>query len=318
MEPVEQPFSHLDEALGEIELQERPSGPDLYTARLKARTASSPYHAKRELYPLRHDGTEHEVSGKAYILLPDITLTVGLFPTPPPSGAIGTVTDSAWQGMRHHDIASVRGLYYEEDRALAIWEVDTARHEVAPVSDMKSERRASGTISRRASMSVPTRTSVLGNEGVWSCGQTPKEPLSRRAKPGKGKAGRMNASEPPMRLRNFPVAGTVANDDGNIGPDPKIGGIFAGHAQCRACRGRQGPGVKEASSPAASHRCGTWKPQWSLPTTTLGSRPTVRAAQSSSGTGRSKKRRPAAERHREVITGWIGHCPPERGLTWTW
>jgi hypothetical protein len=35
------------------------------------------------------------------------------------------VTDSAWQGMRHHDIANVRGLYYEEDRSLAIWEVDT-------------------------------------------------------------------------------------------------------------------------------------------------------------------------------------------------
>ncbi len=125
MEPVEKPFWHLDEELGEIELQEHPSGPDLYTARLKARTMSFPYHAKRELYPLRHDGTEHEVAGKAYILLPDITLTVGLFPTPPPSGAIGTVTDSAWQGMRHHDIASVRGLYYEEDRSLAIWEVDT-------------------------------------------------------------------------------------------------------------------------------------------------------------------------------------------------
>jgi len=103
MEPGEQPFWHLDEALGEIELQERPSGPDLYAVRLKARTASFPFHAKRELYPLQHDGTEHEVSGKAYILVPDITLTVGLFPTPPPSGAIGTVTDSAWQGMRHHD-----------------------------------------------------------------------------------------------------------------------------------------------------------------------------------------------------------------------
>jgi len=125
MEPREEPLWHLDEELGEIELQERPSGPDLYAVRLKARTASSPYHAKRALYPLQHDGTEHEVSGKAYILVPDITLTVGLFPTSPPSGAIGTVTDSAWQGMRHHDIANVRGLYYEEDRSLAIWEVDT-------------------------------------------------------------------------------------------------------------------------------------------------------------------------------------------------
>ncbi len=174
MEPREEPLWHLDEELGEIELQQRPSGPDLYTARLKARTASSSYHATRELYPLQHDGTEHEISGKAYILVPDITLTVGLFPTPPPSGAIGTVTDSAWQGMRHHDIASVRGLYYEEDRALAIWEVDTVRHEVALVSDTPRERRRKSAVSRRAFTSVPTRTSVLGNEGVRSCGQTSK------------------------------------------------------------------------------------------------------------------------------------------------
>ncbi len=83
--PAERVFFPLDEELGEIELQERPSGPDLYTARLKARTASFPYQAKRALYPLQHDGTEHEVAGKAYILVPDITLTVGLFPTPPPS-----------------------------------------------------------------------------------------------------------------------------------------------------------------------------------------------------------------------------------------
>ena len=34
------------------------------------------------------------------------------------------MTESNWQGMRHHDIANVRGLYYKEDRALAIWEVD--------------------------------------------------------------------------------------------------------------------------------------------------------------------------------------------------
>jgi hypothetical protein len=124
LEPSEAPFWHLDEELGELELKERPSGPDLYTVRLKAHTATAPYHAKRELYPLTHDGTEHEVSGKAYILVPDITLSVGLYNDPQPSGAIGHVTESNWQGMRHHDIASVRGLYYEEDQALGIWEVD--------------------------------------------------------------------------------------------------------------------------------------------------------------------------------------------------
>ncbi|MBV9279422.1 MAG: hypothetical protein JOZ41_05030 [Chloroflexi bacterium] len=123
-EPVEESFWHLDEALGELELKERPTGLDLYAVRLKARTGTSSYRPRSEIYPLTHAGTEHEVSGRAYILVPDITLTVDLFPNPPPSGAIGRITSSEWHGMRHHDIAAVRGLYYEQDRALAIWEVD--------------------------------------------------------------------------------------------------------------------------------------------------------------------------------------------------
>jgi hypothetical protein len=39
---------------------------------------------------------------------------------------------------------------------------------------------------------------------------------------------------------------------------------------------------------------------------------------SSVGVGRSKKRKPAAERHRKCITGWIGNTQPEKVLTWTW
>jgi hypothetical protein len=110
--------------LGELELQERPGGPELYTVRLKAHTASDAYQADRVLYPLAHDGIQHEISGKAYILVPDLTITVGLFSDPLPSGAIGTVTGSQWRGMRHHDIADVRGLFYAQDRTIGIWEVD--------------------------------------------------------------------------------------------------------------------------------------------------------------------------------------------------
>jgi|SRR5579872_1580215 len=115
---------HFDEELGAMELKERRSRPDLYTVRLKARTESTPYQSARELYPLTHSGRKHEVSGKAYILVPDMTLAVGLYPQERPSGAIGEVTAFEWQGMRHHDIANVRGLYYDADQALAIWEVD--------------------------------------------------------------------------------------------------------------------------------------------------------------------------------------------------
>ncbi len=76
---VDEPFWHLDEELGELELMERPGGPDVYTVRLKAHTTTSPYHATRELYPLERDGIEQEVFGKAYILVPDFTVTVGLY-----------------------------------------------------------------------------------------------------------------------------------------------------------------------------------------------------------------------------------------------
>ncbi|GAC1344513.1 MAG: hypothetical protein NVSMB27_05570 [Ktedonobacteraceae bacterium] len=114
----------IDETLGELELQEPAGGPDLYTVRLKTRTERAPYRALNELYPLAHNGTRQDIFGKAYILVPDMTLTVGLAPQEEPSGAIGQVTASSWQGMRHHEIAALRGLYYEEDAALAIWEVD--------------------------------------------------------------------------------------------------------------------------------------------------------------------------------------------------
>jgi len=76
-EPREEPFWTIDEELGELELRERPGGTDLYTVRLKAHTSSVPYHPDRELYPLAHEGTKHEVSGRAYILVPDVSLTVG-------------------------------------------------------------------------------------------------------------------------------------------------------------------------------------------------------------------------------------------------
>ncbi len=119
------PFWHLDEQLTELSLKERASGPDVYTVRLKAHTETSPYTPQHTIYPLKRSGTQVEITGKAYILIPDVTLTVRLFDHPVPSGALGTVRDSAWEGMRHHEIAKARGLYYEEDQALALWALDS-------------------------------------------------------------------------------------------------------------------------------------------------------------------------------------------------
>jgi hypothetical protein len=124
LEPTED-FWTIDEELCELELKERPGGPDIYSVRFKGHTSSSPYDRARVIYPLAHDGIQTEVFGKAYILVPDITLTVGLFERSTPSGAVGAVRETTWQGMRHHEIASARGLYYDRDRAIGLWEVDS-------------------------------------------------------------------------------------------------------------------------------------------------------------------------------------------------
>ena len=76
--------------------------------------------------------------------------------------------------------------------------------------------------------------------------------------------------------------------------------------------GHQGSGIKRTPAPIAPHPCGTWNPRCGLPreqiTCWCDSQPSVRTAHSPSGTGRPKKRRPAAERQRESITCWRGPC----------
>jgi hypothetical protein len=122
---VEDSYWHLDEALTELDLQERPSGPERYAVRFKAHIETSSYTPRKTIYLLGHSGTQVEITGKAYILVPEVTLTVGPFGHPVSSGGIGTVKGSEWHGMRHHEIGKARGLYFAEDRALAIWEVDS-------------------------------------------------------------------------------------------------------------------------------------------------------------------------------------------------
>lgn len=71
-------FWPLDEELGELAPWVRWGTLDLYTLRLKAQTSHVLYHARREIYPLTFDGKKREIAGKAYILVPDMTLTPGI------------------------------------------------------------------------------------------------------------------------------------------------------------------------------------------------------------------------------------------------
>lgn len=118
-----EPFWTIDEELCELPLL-RGGEPTSYSVQIKAHLQHSTYHGNRELYPLKSEqGTKVETTARSYILIPDITLTVDLY-NEALSAGIGEVVGSEWRGMRHEELARLRGLYYVEDRALAIWEID--------------------------------------------------------------------------------------------------------------------------------------------------------------------------------------------------
>lgn len=117
-------FWTIDEELCELPLLHG-GEPTSYSVRVKAHVQHSTYQNNRELYPLQADqGTKMDLIARAYVLVPDITLTVDLHRDVLPSNMVGEMVESSWRGMRHEELARLRGLYYVEDRALAIWEID--------------------------------------------------------------------------------------------------------------------------------------------------------------------------------------------------
>jgi hypothetical protein len=134
--------------------------------------------------------------------------------------------------------------------------------------------------------------------------------------------GRVSGSESLMRSRHSSMPEAVADQDGILSQERGAGVPTPSHTRRQSgVEGHQGSGIKRTPSPIASHACGTWKPRCGLARvdiwSTRASQPPVRTAQSRSGTGRPKKRRPAAERQRESITCWIGprerRYPPRKG-----
>jgi hypothetical protein len=113
------PYWQEDFALGEGRFYRG----ERYAIRLRLHTATERYSARHEIVPLRRPTTTHTyVHGKPYILVPDITLTVGLYHQPDAGGAIGEVTGSDWLGMRHEDIGHMQAWYYPADQLLVLWE----------------------------------------------------------------------------------------------------------------------------------------------------------------------------------------------------
>ena len=99
----------------------------LHTIRLKLHRSTerySKYHDYDEIVPLdTKRGERLYFLAKPYILVPDIRLTMRAYPTPDPSGAVGEVESSWWEGMKHDELGSAQAWYYLPDRILVLWEM---------------------------------------------------------------------------------------------------------------------------------------------------------------------------------------------------
>jgi hypothetical protein len=119
------PYWTDDQSLAEITLHGTS-----YGARARIHVSEETYlrgQAKSDLIPISDEpGSRTYVHIHPYLLVPDITLTVGLSPAPTvaTAGAIGTVVDAAWHGMRHEQIGSGQAWYYPVARTLILWELD--------------------------------------------------------------------------------------------------------------------------------------------------------------------------------------------------
>lgn len=99
----------------------------------KFHLAEEPYSksdADLEIVPLTvKRGTCVYVHMKAYVLVPDITLTVALYPQPSPQGAAGDVVSSHEQlRQREHEVGAGQAWYYPADRLIVLWECGPHRH----------------------------------------------------------------------------------------------------------------------------------------------------------------------------------------------
>jgi hypothetical protein len=114
-----EPYWQADVAIGEGRFFRG----ETYTIRMRLHTATERASRRHEIVPLSDAVRERVyVHGKPYLLMPDITLTVGLSQQPEPSGAIGTVSGSEWMGMRHEEIGQAQAWYYPSDQLLLLWE----------------------------------------------------------------------------------------------------------------------------------------------------------------------------------------------------
>jgi hypothetical protein len=94
-----------------------------FNIRMRLHTATERTSRRHEIVPLSDAVRERvAVHAKPYILVHDVTVTVGLYQQPDQRGAIGAVAGSEWMGMRHEDIGQAQAWYYPSDQLLVLWE----------------------------------------------------------------------------------------------------------------------------------------------------------------------------------------------------
>jgi hypothetical protein len=83
------------------------------------------YHRSEgtEIVPLQErSGTRIYVMARPYILEPDYTLTLGMYPRPVEGDAIGEVLTTEWRGMRERQMGQAQAWHYPAERSLILWE----------------------------------------------------------------------------------------------------------------------------------------------------------------------------------------------------
>jgi hypothetical protein len=95
-----------------------------YAIRLKAHVATERRFGRpQEIVPdITPGGERIYVLAKPYALVPDVTLTVGLYGKPDPHGAAGEVTSADWVGMKHMEVGHAQAWAYPADATLVLWE----------------------------------------------------------------------------------------------------------------------------------------------------------------------------------------------------
>ena len=79
--------------------------------------------AERDIEPITHlRGMRQYIHMKPFVLIPDITFTIGLYPQPGPGGAIGEVVGAQERKQREVEIGQAQAWYYPRDKTIILWE----------------------------------------------------------------------------------------------------------------------------------------------------------------------------------------------------